>query len=265
MGLTTNFKIPYPEDNDVADVPGDLKKLAEKTDESLKSLIDLIYPVGRGFIDFTNTDYSNWLGLTWQRELVGMFPVGYNPNDTSFDTIGEKGGEKTHTLTEAEMPSHTHIQNAHSHTITVKKGAGSGGSTTPGLNNNVTSSSDQNYTSSSVTATNQNTGGSQPHNNLPPYQVVSYWKRVDPNAKTMISFSIYTREYEAEEGMTFYEWVNSSYNTDGWKAESEGDYVTNDILSPGKVLYVNAPGGGAYLLSSETIIADYVYSQYAEK
>jgi hypothetical protein len=82
----------------------------------MATIIDLIYPVGRGFIDFTDTDYSNWLGLTWERELLGVTPIGYKSGDADFGTIGKTGGEKTHTLTVNEMPSHTHIQNAHTHT-----------------------------------------------------------------------------------------------------------------------------------------------------
>jgi microcystin-dependent protein len=32
------------------------------------------------------------------------------------NTLGTSGGTQTHTLTTAEMPSHTHTQNAHTHT-----------------------------------------------------------------------------------------------------------------------------------------------------
>lgn len=35
MGKTTKFQLPYPEDSDVANVPLDMKKLAEKTEEIL--------------------------------------------------------------------------------------------------------------------------------------------------------------------------------------------------------------------------------------
>lgn len=128
--------------------------------------LNLLYPIGRGFIDFTDTDYSNWLGFTWERELVGMFPIGYNPDDADFNTIGKTGGEKTHTLTLTEIPSHRH----------------------PNVVTNVTSSRantwDINKTAASVTSVSRtisnsgSSGGGQAHNNMPPFQVVAYWKRV---------------------------------------------------------------------------------------
>lgn len=47
--------------------------------------------------------------------LKGRVPVGRDAGQTEFDTLAETGGTKTHTLTSAEMPSHTHVQNAHTH------------------------------------------------------------------------------------------------------------------------------------------------------
>ena len=48
--------------------------------------------------------------------LKGRVPVGYDSGQTEFDTLGETGGAKTHTLTSSEMPSHTHTQDSHNHT-----------------------------------------------------------------------------------------------------------------------------------------------------
>ena len=193
----------------------------------MATIIDLIYPVGRGFIDFTDTDYSNWLGLTWERELLGVTPIGYKSGDADFGTIGAKGGEKTHTLTVNEMPSHTHTQAQHRHSLSM-------GYTNPEWRNGMSDTSKVSaapdslvgtttFYSGYATPTINSTGGGAAHNNLPPYQVVSYWKRVDPNAIKLISFTT-TSEYtggpwQAEEGMTFAQWIDSEYNTDGWYLE----------------------------------------------
>ena len=129
--------------------------------------INLLYPVGRGFIDFTDTDYSNYLGFTWERELIGMFPVGYNPNDTEFNKIGKTGGEKEHLLKTAELPTNigsvkipTNNDTGSTHTGDfVVSGGSSGTRTTKTIN--VTNSEAQ--TAFSI---------------IPPYKVVSYWKRI---------------------------------------------------------------------------------------
>ena len=80
-------------------------------------------------------------------------------------TVGAAGGAQTHQLTTSEMPSHTHTQNAHNHTFQIFTG-----NFTSGNNATKTSSvsSESSYNTSSVTATNQNTGGDGAHNNVQP-------------------------------------------------------------------------------------------------
>lgn len=133
---------------------------AETFNAMQNKLLDSIYPIGRGFIDFTNTDFSNYLGFTWERELVGLTPVGLDATQTEFNEIGKKGGEKTHTLTVQEMPTHEH-------SLGVSSTSGGQVENQPGFGGN------QDYTK-----TTSSRGGGQPHNNLQPYQVVAYWKRV---------------------------------------------------------------------------------------
>ena len=153
---------------DFKDLPSTDTPLNAETFTAMQNkLLDSIYPIGRGFIDFTNTDFSNYLGFTWERTLVGLTPVGLDTSQTEFNTIGKTGGEKTHVLTIEEMPKHNHNLFA-SEGGTVQfppysaKSNGDSGASQIGGYATITTYS----------------GGDQPHNNLQPYQVVAYWKRV---------------------------------------------------------------------------------------
>ena len=134
----------------------------------INSILNLIFPIGRGFIDFTDTDYSNYLGFTWERELIGMTPIGLDVNDNDFNTIGKTGGEKTHKLTRDEIPEHAHKMPLKSGSETLER------------QYNVSWIDNQSGNSGDTSDTGIRTayvGGEQPHNNLQPYQVVAYWKR----------------------------------------------------------------------------------------
>ena len=153
----------------------------------INSILNLVFPIGRGFIDFTDTDYSNYLGFTWERELVGMVGVGLDVNQSEFNQIGKTGGEKTHVLTSNEMPSHTHTQASctdpgnHKHTIsTWYNGQSASAQTIEGWG--TKKHEKYHYTgdagSHTHTITLNNTGGGQAHNNMPPYMTVYMWKRI---------------------------------------------------------------------------------------
>ena len=131
----------------------------------INSILNLVFPIGRGFIDFTDTDYSNYLGFTWERELIGMTPIGLDVNDNDFNTIGKTGGEKTHKLSVPEMPRHAHYIASN---LTNNPPGGIDRAIMYGVPESVEPT---NYSSES-------TGNNQPHNNLQPYQVVAYWKRI---------------------------------------------------------------------------------------
>lgn len=68
-----------------------------------------LYPVGSIYMSTANVNPSTFItGTTWVAWGSGKVPVGVDTSDTSFNTVEKTGGEKTHTLTESEMPKHNH-------------------------------------------------------------------------------------------------------------------------------------------------------------
>ena len=69
--------------------------------------VDLIYPIGSIYLSLNDINPNKMFGGTWER-IKGKTLVGVDESDTDFKTSKLTGGEKTHKLTIAEMPSHTH-------------------------------------------------------------------------------------------------------------------------------------------------------------
>lgn len=169
--------------------------VSRTTYTSLFAAIGTTYGVGDGSTTFNLPN------------LKGKTVVGKDSSQTEFDTLGETGGAKTHTLTTAEMPSHTHTQDAHSHTYSgttstagnhnhaiyvdstqlryintsASQSSGMGGlAGIAGGADNLRTGTNGDHThtysgtTSSVAATNQSTGGGGAHNNLQPYIVLNY-------------------------------------------------------------------------------------------
>lgn len=76
--------------------------------------------------------------------------------------VGAEGGEETHKLTVAEMPSHSHTYNA---TAWVEK------------TGDIIDSGNTEYIDYEINRQTQATGGNNPHNNMPPYLAVYFWLR----------------------------------------------------------------------------------------
>jgi hypothetical protein len=138
-----------------------------------------VYPVGSIYISVVSTNPATLLGVgTWVAFGTGRTLVGIDAGQTEFDTVEETGGAKTHTLLEAEIPSHTHTitDPGHAHTQTTSATDGASGradSSSGGATyNNVA-----NINSNTTGITINNTGGGGAHNNLQPYIVVYMWKR----------------------------------------------------------------------------------------
>ena len=94
-------------------------------------------------------------------DLRGRVPVGLDTAQIEFDNLGETGGAKTHTLTTAEMPSHTH---------TVLGASGTDNLDFDGVSQRFAASDAVTPYDKQTAAT----GGGAPHNNLQPYQVVQF-------------------------------------------------------------------------------------------
>lgn len=90
--------------------------------------------------------------------LKGRVPVGKDSSDSDFDTLGKTGGEKTHKLTQQEIPNYI-IAHA--------------GVTWAGGNNGSISYHDG-YNSWYGERTLQTGGGDKSHNNLQPYITLNY-------------------------------------------------------------------------------------------
>lgn len=58
----------------------------------------------------------------------------------------------------------------------------------------------------------------------------------EPETVSMITFTLQGHTYQAEEGMTFGEWVSSEYNIDGWIVHEE-IYIKNRSLQMSLELY----------------------------
>ena len=121
------------------------------------------WPVGSVFIAVVATNPASLLGGgTWVAFGTGRTLVGIDAAQAEFNTAEGTGGAKTHTLSTAELPAHTH-------SLAILVDGGGSGS---GL-----------YSSSSMTSTAQSTqnsnstGSGGAHNNLQPYIVVYFWKR----------------------------------------------------------------------------------------
>ncbi len=141
---------------------------------------DEIYPVGSIYTSIDSTNPSTLFGGTWEAFGTGKTLVGVDISQTEFDTVEETGGEKTHTLTVDEMPSHSHDiesfpqgDESYFHHIGIEFN-----------NTQTTTAANFIFRPDLINANNVNysliaraTGGDGAHNNLQPYITVYMWKR----------------------------------------------------------------------------------------
>ena len=79
-----------------------------KTKNGVQLMTTVPYPIGAIYLSIDSTNPTKLFGGTWQQIAQGRTLVGVDTSDIDFNIVEKTGGEKTHTLTVAEMPSHTH-------------------------------------------------------------------------------------------------------------------------------------------------------------
>ena len=121
------------------------------------------FPVGWLLISTVNTNPGTFLGYgTWAAFGAGRVLVGLDSGDADFNSAEKTGGEKTVTLTTAQMPAHTHAENSPT--------SAGGGSQKMGQDTNSNGSTASGLNTASA-------GGGNAHPNVQPYIVVYFWKR----------------------------------------------------------------------------------------
>lgn len=146
-----------------------------KTNVSINAL-DLynVWPVGSIYISVNDTNPSKYFGGTWVSFGTGRCLVGIDTSQTEFNTVQKIGGEKTHTLTVDEIPSHNHQYEDITGNRSLNGQFGRDGiyssESYMGVSNSVTSYASADFRMTYV-------GGSKSHNNLQPYITVYMWKR----------------------------------------------------------------------------------------
>lgn len=159
-------------------------------DRRLKAMIDILYPVG--IVVTTATDdalkpgeedgLTQWEEIASGRGLIGA-GTGADTNDESVSfTAGNTGGEYKHKLTKDELPEHAHAENINGKgndnwdnkfgSMVSRPNPGTGD--TAGYSVDISS----NWNTTGHPVMTDETGENQAHNNMQPYLVVHFWKRV---------------------------------------------------------------------------------------
>lgn len=143
------------------------------------SILDA-YPVGSIYMSVNSANPGTLFGGTWE-QIEDTFLLAAGTNYTA----GTTGGEASHTLTENEIPAHTH--GSKSLVGTMNPLAWATSATESGIvsgtqqhadrvGNQGSDWGDRRYT---INATHEHNsvGSGNSHNNMPPYLAIYVWKR----------------------------------------------------------------------------------------
>lgn len=141
----------------------------------LENLIDLWFPVTSTLIFSSSAvDPNNIYVGRWERTAKGKAIVGVDEDDEDFATAGITRGEKTHTLTVAELAAHRHSKIYYADSGKTFGLADTGTSPTSAWALEYAGA--DNHPGDSLNT--GETGGGEPHNNIQPSMTFYIWTRV---------------------------------------------------------------------------------------
>lgn len=203
LSTNLNTSTNAPSIRAVQELATDLEERIDNADSQITDILTQIYPVGAIYISVNDTNPSSIFGGTWEK-VEDRFLLASGSTYIN----GATGGEAEHTLTEQEIPWHSHTyaetMNVSPHALTIEEMPAH----THSVSNNGTMAASVSGSGSMLTTYNplnpttyitESTGGGQghshgiyqesrqtgkygytspTHNNMPPYLVVNMWVRV---------------------------------------------------------------------------------------
>ncbi len=125
--------------------------------ENMRNIIDELFGVGYVWISYTDRSPASLIGGIWT-PITGRFPY--------FNAGNSTGGANSQTLSIAQMPSHAHPYTNYHMVVQQYEGIAS---------KECVSYDTDNWGDGKSTKA---VGGGQPYNNMPAYQTLYAWRRV---------------------------------------------------------------------------------------
>ncbi len=126
----------------------------------------------------TGARYSTSAGYFRMPDLRGRFIVGHNPSDADYNSYGKAGGEKQHTLTIKEMPSHSHQVKDYFFSEAYDEAGRDGRDYFPEKSIGAAKTDHDNQYMYYLRHDTESRGNGSSHENRPPYYVLAYIMRV---------------------------------------------------------------------------------------
>lgn len=144
-------------------------------------ILDNVYPVGSIYMNVNSTNPGTLFGGTWE-QIQGKFLLGMSGSYPA----GSQGGEAEHTLTVSEMPSHgNHLMQGRMYQELADNASNDSSyrdntlflPTTAFASTGNFNRGWKDWNGGEMYPAGTLKGGSQAHNNMPPYLSVYIWKR----------------------------------------------------------------------------------------